>query len=434
MNDLRRTFLKTGFVIGLVVLFLTAGMVFCLANSPVQAAHAAAPVELPPQSTPEPPSAAEAPNVGPQLWIATDIPASPNSIVDVPVHFSANGNNISSIIFSVDYEQSWLQFDSSVPMSITMNLPSPFVGSCSPNVADVNAEINCFVSHPGPVPQPLTDRVLATIKLRTLNPPVNLSARAGFSSTKPASFGSTAGQSVTGSTVDGSVYIDVGCPGCTSHFAYIPLVINNVYWGPGPTPTPTPTPTPPPSGCQNLILNGDFESNTAWEFPITEWTAWYSTLYWLSPSRSARTGIDPATTNRYSYSSVRQLVTIPINAYKVKLRYNYYPISSELYYGKELDPESLPKFTRVGEPFGSEPLYQDLMYIVATDQYGNYLGTIASWLSNSQTWIYGVCGLMGNCGDYRGQTIMIEFGTYNDGWGGVSAMYVDDVELEVCVP
>jgi hypothetical protein len=432
MNDLKPKFYKIGFVIGLVFMFLTAGMVFWLANSSVQSAYAAPPVDAPVQTTPQPPSMAEAPNVGPQLSIPTNIPASPNSIVSVPVHFTANGNSISSLIFSIDYDQSWLQFDPSVAMSITMNLPSPFVGSCSPNVADVNAEINCFVFHPGPVPQALTDRDLVTIKIRTLNPPVNLSARVGFSTTKPASFGSTAGQSVIGSTVDGSVYIDVGCPGCVSHYAYIPLVINDVYWGPGPSPTPTVT--PPPAGCQNLILNGDFEGSTGWEFPITEWTAWYSTLHWLSPSRSARTGIDPATTNRWSYSSVRQLVTIPINATKVKLRYNYYAISGELLYGKEADPESLPKFTKVGEPFGNEPLDYDLMYIVATDQYGNYIGTIASWLSNSQTWIYGVCGLMGGCGDYRGQTIMIEFGTFNNGWGGVSAMYIDDVELEVCTP
>jgi len=433
MNDLTHKTYKIGFVIGLVFLFLTAGLALCLANSTVQSAQAAAPVEIPVETTPQPPSAAEAPNVGPQLSIATNIPASPNSIVSVPVHFAANGNSISSLIFSIDYDQSWLQFDPTVPMSITMNLPSPFVGSCSSNVADVNAEINCFVFHPGPALQALTDRDLVTIKLRTLNPPVNLSARVGFSSTKPASFGSTAGQSVTGTTVDGSVYIDVGCPGCTAQKAYIPVVMNNVSGGPGPTPPPTET---PPPGCQNLILNGDFENNTAWEFPVTEWTAWYSTLHWLSPSRSVRTGIDPVTTNRNSYSSVRQQVTIPINAYKVKLRYNYYAISGELLYGKEADPETLTKFTKVGEPFRTETCPQDTMYIVTTDKYGNYIETLASWLSNSQTWIYGVCGLLGGCNEYeyRGQTIMIEFGTCNDGWGGVSAMYVDDVELEVCVP
>jgi CHASE3 domain sensor protein len=38
MNDLKPKFYKIGFVIGLVFLFLTAGMVFWLANSSVQSA------------------------------------------------------------------------------------------------------------------------------------------------------------------------------------------------------------------------------------------------------------------------------------------------------------------------------------------------------------------------------------------------------------
>jgi bacillopeptidase F (M6 metalloprotease family) len=36
--------------------------------------------------------------------------------------------------------------------------------------------------------------------------------------------------------------------------------------------------------------------------------------------------------------------------------------------------------------------------------------------------------------EYAGQTIKLHFGAYNDGLGAVTAMYVDDVSLEICSP
>ncbi len=165
-------------------------------------------------ASPAKPDGPEAPQIGPLLSIQSNIPATANSIVTVPVHFTANGNSISSLIFSIDYDQTWLWFDPSVPMSVTMSLPAGFVGGCSPNTSDPFAEINCYVLYPIPPLQPLTDGVIASIKLRTKAPAVNLAANVGFSGTNPASFGSTSGTSVAGSTQDGSVYIDVGCVGC----------------------------------------------------------------------------------------------------------------------------------------------------------------------------------------------------------------------------
>ncbi len=34
--------------------------------------------------------------------------------------------------------------------------------------------------------------------------------------------------------------------------------------------------------------------------------------------------------------------------------------------------------------------------------------------------------------DYAGDTILLQWGTYNDGGGGITAMYVDDVTLQAC--
>ena len=33
---------------------------------------------------------------------------------------------------------------------------------------------------------------------------------------------------------------------------------------------------------------------------------------------------------------------------------------------------------------------------------------------------------------YAGQQIMLQWDTYNDGTGGMTAMYVDDVTLQAC--
>jgi bacillopeptidase F (M6 metalloprotease family) len=35
---------------------------------------------------------------------------------------------------------------------------------------------------------------------------------------------------------------------------------------------------------------------------------------------------------------------------------------------------------------------------------------------------------------YAGQTIKLNVGVYNDGQDGITAMYLDDVSLEICCP
>ena len=35
---------------------------------------------------------------------------------------------------------------------------------------------------------------------------------------------------------------------------------------------------------------------------------------------------------------------------------------------------------------------------------------------------------------YAGSTVRLQYGVYNDGYGGVCAMYLDDVSLEICSP
>ena len=65
---------------------------------------------------------------GPQLSISSNIPASPNSTVVVPVIFTSNGSDIASTVFSIDYDETWLSFDETLPNAIEFTLPPDFAG------------------------------------------------------------------------------------------------------------------------------------------------------------------------------------------------------------------------------------------------------------------------------------------------------------------
>lgn len=376
---------------------------------------------------------------GPRLSIPKNIPADPNSLVDIPVRFTSNGNNIASLVFSIDYDQTWLNFDEDVNGAIVFDLPDDFNGSCTPDKSDGDGELDCFILDPVPPLSSLPDGVFLNVMLRTKNPPTGVTARVGFStSSPPASFGNDQGQSVSGTTVDGSVDIAGGGPPILTPWAFLPGIFKHFSISPPPptltltptgiptgTPAPgTPIPTETPPVCYDLILNGDMEENTGWEFPITSYTAGYSTIRNHTPggTRSIRTGIDPPNANIYSYSSAGQLLLIPNSAKSADLSLWLYPISSEA-----LLTQSLPAL-KVGEPFDQQPLNSDLQYVLVLDNGYNLIETLLAQLSNSQTWTLKKYDLL----RFKGMWIRLWIGTFNNGIGGISAMYADDVALEVC--
>ena len=218
---------------------------------------------------------------------------------------------------------------------------------------------------------------------------------------------------------------DVMLNGCNT-----PLPTSTVTPTPTITPTPTSTPTPGPTYtptstaiCRNELDNSSFEANRDWIIPITEYSAGYSTDRAHIGSRSMRTGILNSYDNRYSYSDAEQLVTIPADASNVTLHIWLYPISGEVT-DSPVPPVPDMKTFR----FGKEPLANDVQYILILDQYGNWIDTLYWQRRDDHSWQYYQFSLRA----YAGDTIYIHFGTYNDGYGGVTAMYVDDAELEVC--
>jgi hypothetical protein len=188
-----------------------------------------------------------------------------------------------------------------------------------------------------------------------------------------------------------------------------------------PTPGPSPTATPTPGPCQELIVNNNFDSTNGWQILNTHYPAGYSNAEYHSPYRSMRTGIINPADNTSSYSDFRQVVTIPSNANHITLGMWVYPLSSETLLG------SLPQPAR-SQYFGLEPMASDIQYLLILDQNQNWIDTLVWMRSNSKVWT----NMSFDLHNYAGWKIMLQWGTYNNGTGGITSMYVDDVTLQSC--
>ncbi len=80
------------------------------------------------------------------------------------------------------------------------------------------------------------------------------------------------------------------------------------------------------------------------------------------------------------------------------------------------------------EVFGKESPGGDVQYLLILDRFGYWIDTLLWQRSNAGEWTFKSV----NLDRYIGATIKLQFGTYNDGLGGVSSMHVDDVSLQVC--
>jgi hypothetical protein len=185
--------------------------------------------------------------------------------------------------------------------------------------------------------------------------------------------------------------------------------------------TPPPPPPPPPA-CSERISNGGFEYTGAWFIPLTNFSAGYSTVLSRTGARSMRTGIVYQAHNRYAYSDFRQTVSIPAASSTATLRFYAYSASGEVF-------GSNPVIDRPTDPEqGAEAAAGDVQYLLVLDQWGNWIDTLLWQRSNLRFWDY----FQYNLNRFIGSTIQLQWGTYNDGWNGVTSMYVDDVSLRAC--
>ncbi len=153
--------------------------------------------------------------------------------------------------------------------------------------------------------------------------------------------------------------------------------------------------------CAQLLVNSDMESNAGWVFGDTPARAEYVTDRYRSPYRSILLGILSGP-NKKSYSSMQQLVTVPAGSL-LRLRAHVFPIS---------------------QPYDS----RDAQELIIMNSAGQPLRRVWTAVSDARAWQT----LEFDISEFIGMQIGIYFNVYNDGKGGVTAMYIDDVTLELC--
>jgi hypothetical protein len=194
---------------------------------------------------------------------------------------------------------------------------------------------------------------------------------------------------------------------------------------PGPTPTPapspTPAPTPIPGTCNEGFLNNGFESDSDWGIPVTAFTAGYSTEQVHTGLRSMRNGVPYYVHDRYSYSDAYQVASIPLTVTTSKVGMWIYPISGELATAQSAERPT-------AELLSTEATSGDVQYVLVLDRYGNWIDTLMWQRKNAQVWGYKEFDVS----KWIGTTIRLQFGVYNNGYGGATSMYVDDASLQLC--
>jgi len=183
------------------------------------------------------------------------------------------------------------------------------------------------------------------------------------------------------------------------------------------SPTPTalvvttvPTPPLPPEDptCPNLLVNGSFESFDGWYFGENPVPARYVSTFFQEGMRSVLLGNPPENPNNViTFSSIRQLVTIPFTTGPVQLRW-----------------WRLLYTTQSGLPTATTDR-QDLILLSPGLQ---PIQILRRDLRNENNWQEDAVDLSA----YRGQTLYLYFNVFNDANNVRTWMYLDNVRLRVC--
>lgn len=176
-------------------------------------------------------------------------------------------------------------------------------------------------------------------------------------------------------------------------------------------------------GCYEEVVNGKFENDKAWRIHGSSFPAGYSTWESHKGIRSMRTGIFHPWLNTYSFSVFSQYVDIPTATTAVSLTFWLYQYSDE-------DTMAALSSESIGIESSDEILAGDANYVLLKDTNHNQIGEPLVYEKNdSDAWVKYTFLLEG----FDGQRLQLLFGTYNDGDGGVTGMFVDDVSLVHCV-
>ncbi|MDE0632212.1 MAG: hypothetical protein OXH73_11985 [Caldilineaceae bacterium] len=161
-----------------------------------------------------------------------------------------------------------------------------------------------------------------------------------------------------------------------------------------------------PDGCSELIINGGFEATDLhWGLAGTALPPSYSTAKAYAGDRSLRLGIVDSA-NQDANDNLYQDIALPDSAQHFTLSFHFWA-SHEDAPGSDMQLLNIYEATtgvRLAQPWAR--------------------------LSNEQSWQFELIDLT----HFRGRTLRIEFGVHNDGSGGRTALYLDEVSLLACEP
>lgn len=179
------------------------------------------------------------------------------------------------------------------------------------------------------------------------------------------------------------------------------------YWAsPTPTSVVPPATLPPGITCWNAVRDGGFEAGGYWGVDATARPAARSISQVHAGTYSMRLGIENEA-NVASGSAVRQRLEVPANAASALLTIFYYPTT-------ETDPR--------GDYWEILLMSPDTNQVIAT-----------LWrnpVSNDRRWLQ----MNADLSSFRGYSFDLYLNVFNDGQGGRSAVYIDDVAFQICAP
>jgi hypothetical protein len=215
----------------------------------------------------------------PFLAVPNAVPAEPGARVRVPIRFTPSVQPVSSVVFSVDYDQTCLALDPTdedadgVPDAIRLEVPSGFVGSAAFDASDTDGEIDFFFADLTPPLAGLPEGTLASLELDVLcdSAAGGVVAPVFFSWAPAPTFGSAEGQSVAGAFASGSVLVLAPAAATATPTPTDPE-------GPSPTPTPSPTPATPtptdPGGPSPTTTPSPTPAAASVDSPGAAWPVW----------------------------------------------------------------------------------------------------------------------------------------------------------------
>lgn len=150
----------------------------------------------------------------PLLNLGGTLPVNPGQTVNIPVTLFGNGSAINSLVFSIDFDQTWLTLNPTdgnadgIPDAIQLFLPANYSATVSFEPGDTDGELDVVIMNWMSSTSSLPDGLLMNLALTSGNPGGSFFAVLRSSTDPQASFGGVGGISLFGIVEDGAAWIN----------------------------------------------------------------------------------------------------------------------------------------------------------------------------------------------------------------------------------